>query len=110
MMYQASPVTTTMEVPRMSNRSENREALDVLFHRLVTDFGQKSGEAIIRTIVEELGGLRVSIPDIQDLSREERDRRICASFTGDNYGELALRHGLSRMQIRRIIESERIKR
>lgn len=100
--------TMTME-GRMSNRSENREALDGLFHRLYSEFGRASGEAIIRSIVEELGGLRVSIPDINDLYREERDRRICASFTGDNYEELAIRNGLSWRQIRRIIESERSK-
>jgi Mor family transcriptional regulator len=104
-----------MEVPVMTTKSDNREALDGLYHRLCTDFGEASGLTIIRTITEELGGLRVSIPDLQDLQREERDRRIRALFNGNNYNELAERFTNSRgerlsvRQIRNIIDGERRK-
>ena len=91
-------------------RSDNREALTQLFHRLRTDFGPASGQAIIRTIIEELGGLRVSIPDLNELYREERDTRIRAAFTGHNYEELALRWSLSIRQIRYIIDGEQTRR
>jgi Mor family transcriptional regulator len=105
-----------MEVPVMTTKSDNREALDGLYHRLCTDFGESSGLAIIRTITEELGGLRVSIPDLQDLEREERDRKIRALFNGNNYYELAQRftnakgERLSIRQIRYIIDGVRSKR
>jgi hypothetical protein len=92
---------------RVSTRSENREALEGLFYSLRVDFGQSSGEAIIKTILAHLGGLRVSIPDLEDFCREDRDRRICALFNGNNHDELSARFCLSRMQIRRIIENER---
>jgi len=88
---------------RPGPRSDNREALDRLFHRLRTDFGSSSGQAIIKTIIEELGGLRISVPDLDDLYREERDRQIRAEFNGHNYEELALRRGLSIRHVRHII-------
>ena len=91
-------------------KSENREALKELFHRLCTDFGTASGMAIIKTIVEELGGLRVSIPDLSDLAREERDNKIRAKFNGNNYHELAEIYGpLSIRQVRYIIDGEKTK-
>jgi Mor family transcriptional regulator len=104
-----------MEVPVMTMKSDNREALNGLYHRFCTDFGEASGLVIIRAITEELGGLRVSIPDLQDLQREERDRRIRALFNGNNYSELAERFTNSRgdrlsvRQIRNIIDGERRK-
>ena len=87
-------------------RSENREALDRLFHRLQSEFGETSGRAIIRTILEELGGLRVCIPDLNELYREERDAKIRAAFNGRNYEELAVRWGLSVRRIRYIIDRQ----
>jgi Mor family transcriptional regulator len=91
---------------RPGPRSDNREALDRLFHRLRADFGPASGQAIIKTIIEELGGLRVSIPGLDDLYREERDSRINTAFNGRNYEELAIRWGLSIRQVRYIIDGE----
>jgi Mor family transcriptional regulator len=90
-------------------KSENRAALDGLFQRLCSDFGEASGFSIIKTIVEELGGLRVSIPDLQDLEREERDRRITSLFNGRNYAELGDRFGLSPRQVRHIVDGKRRK-
>ncbi len=58
-------------------------------------------------------GLRVTVPDLHDLFIEERNRRIRAEFTGNNYEELALRFTsrtgthLSVRQIRYIIDGER---
>ncbi len=95
------------------SKYENREALDALFKRLCTDFGQASGEAIMRTIIEELGGLRVSVPDLRELEREERGRRIRARFNGTNYCELAecftnpKGEHLSVRQVRNIVDGER---
>ena len=91
---------------RPGPRSDNREALDQLFHRLRADFGHASGQAIIKTIIEELGGLRVSIPDLDDLYREERDNQIRAAFNGHNYEEISLRWNLSIRQVRYIIDGE----
>lgn len=87
-------------------KSENRDALDTLFHCLCVDFGQSSGEAIIRQIVYHLGGLRVTIPDEKEILREERDRRIRSLFNGCNYNDLAERFGLQARHIRRIIHEE----
>ena len=84
-------------------KSETRDALDSLFHRLCTDFGEASGKTIIRTIIEELGGLRLSFPDMREMSREERDMRVRARFRG-NYEELASNFGLSPRQVRNIIK------
>ena len=87
--------------------SDNREALDHLFHRLHVDFGPSVGEAVIRTIIDELGGIRVTVPDHDEIRREARDRQIRCSFNGQNYEELSLRFGLSRRQIRYIVQEGR---
>lgn len=114
-MQSLQTTTIPMEVPVMTTKSDNREALNGLYHRLCTDFGESSGLAIIRAITEELGGLRVSVPDLQDLQREERDRKIVALFTGNNYKELAERFTNSRgerlsvRQVRNIINEKRRK-
>jgi Mor family transcriptional regulator len=75
----------------------------MLFHRLCADFGEASGKTIIRTIIEELGGLRLSFPNMREMSREERDMRVRARFRG-NYEELASNFGLSPRQVRNIIK------
>jgi Mor family transcriptional regulator len=93
----------------MPKNSDNREALNTLFRRLYVDFGTTSGGAIVRAIVEELGGLRVSVPDLRDLEREERDRRIRVQCNGTNYYALAGRHGITVRQVRNIIDNERRK-
>jgi len=67
-------------------KSETRDDLDRLFHRLCTDFGEASGKTIIRTIIEELGGLRLSFPDMREMSREARDMRVRARFRGNYRG------------------------
>jgi Mor family transcriptional regulator len=85
-------------------KSETRDDLDRLFHRLCTDFGEASGKTIIRTIIEELGGLRLSFPDMREMSREERDMRVRARFRGNNYDELASYFRLSPRQVRNIIK------
>jgi Mor family transcriptional regulator len=85
-------------------KSETRDDLDRLFHRLCTDLGEASGKTIIRTIIEELGGLRISFPDMREILREERDQRVRARFRGNNYDELASYFRLSPRQVRNIIK------
>ena len=84
-------------------KSETRDALNRLSHRLCTDFGEASGKTIIRTLIEELGGLRISFPDEREISRETRDMRVRARFRG-NYDELASDFGLNPRQVRNIIK------
>lgn len=95
-----------------TTKSETREALQEWFRSLITDFGEASGHAIIKSFISFCGGLRISVPDFEDLWREERDRRIRAAFNGVNYTELAERFTnfkgecLSVRQIRYIIDGE----
>jgi len=84
-------------------RGENREMVDHLFKRLIAEHGERVGMSIIRTIILEVGGLRLTIPDIKQLEREERDRKIREKFTGFNCKELGYIYGLSAMQVRRIV-------
>ena len=103
----------TQEVTPMTTTSDNRAALDEWFSALLTDFGSKSGEAIIKSFIAHCGGLRITVPSREDLTREERDRRIRALFNGRNYSELAERFtnskgdALSVRQIRYIIDGDR---
>ncbi len=77
----------TMEGTRMP---KDDKVVFGLFRRIYKKFGEVSGDEIVRTIVHECGGLRVSIPDHQDLYRIERDRKIRALFNGANHRELSL--------------------
>lgn len=84
-------------------QNDNREALHELFSRLHREHGDK-GPDIIKTILEELGGLRLTIPSLKLLYREERNNLIINKFNGVNYKELAILFDLSEEQVRRIIK------
>lgn len=108
MQIQAIPLT---EVPRMP-KNNNHEIVQGLFKQLYATFGEKSGDEVINIIVQEIGGFRVSIPDLKDLNRMERNRKIREQFfseikSGDErervYRILADRWGMSRVQVRRIV-------
>ena len=89
-----------------SGRTENKEMLNALFSRLVTEHGPDIGTRAFRAVIEELGGLQIRIPSVLDLEREERDRRVRQLFDGFNTMELAIRFGLSTRQIRRIVRTQ----
>ena len=62
----------------------------------------------MQKFILELGGLRISFPDLADLladlQREERDRRIrLLADKGIGFIELGIRFSLSETQIRRIV-------
>ena len=56
----------------------------------------------------------VSVPSRDELiriaTRIDRDAQIWTEFDGRNYAELAVRHGLTTRQVRRIVERERRER
>lgn len=85
---------------------DSREAVYGFFKRIYSTFDEKSGDEIINIFIQELGGLRVSIPDHGDLYRIERNKKIRAKFIGNNHKELALLFGLSAIQIRRILQNK----
>ena len=87
-------------------RMDNREMLSQCFQRFCHEFGEASGQKIIKVIIEELGGLRVTIPDVKVLCREERDRKIRAYFNGVNHKEIAIRYQISESQVRRILNDK----
>ena len=86
-------------------RSGNQEAVEELFGRLQREFGNMA-PTIIKVMVETVGGLRLTFPDLQDLYRAERNRRIRNEFTGFNYEELAIKYRLKRLQVRRILTKQ----
>lgn len=77
-----------------------------LFLSLIRIFGEKTGKAIAATIVEELGGLRVSIPDVVSFERQERNKKIVSLLGKERYSNLAMRFSLSRNHISRIARKE----
>jgi len=83
-------------------RSGNQEAVEELFGRFQREFGNMA-PLIIKVMVETVGGLRLTFPDLQDLYRSERNRRLQNEFTGFNYEELAIKYRLKCRQVRRII-------
>ncbi len=88
-------------------RSGNQEAVEELFICLQREFGNMAPQ-IVQTLVRCVGGLRLTFPDLQDLYRAERNRRIRNEFTGFNYEELAIKYRLKRLQVRRIITKQAV--
>lgn len=91
-------------MPEVCEMSNNSRAVDELFRRIIAEYGEVSGWAIIKTIVSESGGQRLYIPDQDELYRRERNGKIRAAFNGANIKELALLWGLSPYRIRCIID------
>jgi Mor family transcriptional regulator len=83
-------------------RQENSEAVAQLFDRLHTEFGRLA-PAIIRVLVESVGGCRLTFPDLNDLYRAERNRRIRIEFIGNNYEELAIKYGVGVRTVRKVL-------
>ncbi len=83
-------------------RSEHHEVIEQLFDRLHGEFGRLAPQ-IIQVMVECIGGCRLTFPDLQNLYRTERNRRIKNEFRGNNIEELALLYRLKPRQVRNIV-------
>ncbi len=83
-------------------RHEHQEIIAQLFDRLHREFGRMAPQ-IIQVMVECVGGCRLTFPDLQDLYRAERNKRICHEFNGGNLEELALKYRLKPRQVRYIL-------
>lgn len=55
------------------------------------------------SIAIELGGTQIYIPRMLPHKLSERNQQIYREFRGDNYAQLARKHGLSTVQIRKIV-------
>lgn len=86
-------------------RTGNSDVIQEVFIRLNQEFGNLAPQ-IIRVLVGCMGGVRLTFPDLEDLYRQERNRRIKNEFTGFNYEELAIRYRLKCRQVRRIVQAE----
>ncbi len=53
-----------------------------LAQRYKNKFGTDLGARIQRILIEELGGIRITIPDLWEIAKEESNMRIQATFTG----------------------------
>lgn len=84
------------------DRDYNRQAIEEAFRTLYQNYGELAPR-IINDLVICFGGLRITFPDLQDLYREERNRKIRNEFTGFNYEELAIKYRLKCRQVRRIV-------
>lgn len=98
---------TTMEVPGMS-KGNNRKVLLGLFEDICEEYGEIHGEKIISKFINHCGGLRLRIPDYDDLYRLGRDRLIKKQFLKGNISVTALmsQWNLSRSQILKIVNEE----
>jgi hypothetical protein len=90
----------------MPQRNDSKEALRRWFYRVQNEFGQASGQAIIKSFIEECGRCRLSVPDMQNLNRQARDERMRYLFWVKKYSyeQLSINFdGLCIPQVRRIV-------
>ena len=85
---------------------KGQDLITRIVERLHQEFGPKQTVYIIRALAEEIGGVRISFPDLDDLYRMERDQRITTEYNGANLHELAQRYRLHHTQVRRIVCSQ----
>lgn len=81
----------------------NHRELEELYHRLCMVSAPLTPPAVIKVIIQTLGGSRISIPTLKYLERIERNKQIRNAFYGGNYRELATRFGLTENMIRRVV-------
>jgi len=56
------------------------------------------------SLAVEFGGTQPYIPRTLPHKLSERNRQIYGEFRGDNYAQLARKHGLTEVQIRKIVQ------
>jgi Mor family transcriptional regulator len=83
----------------------NLEMLWRLRCRLAREFGEASAREIMRKFLFELKGMRLTFPDLEDITREERYRKIRSEFKGD-YKETATRWGMSIPGVKKIVRGK----
>lgn len=80
--------------------------LEQFFQQVERRFGEVMAGQFIELMVQELGGLRLRVPDLEALQLRTIRRRVKIEFRGTNHQELALRYGRSVSQIRRYLREE----
>lgn len=84
---------------------ESMEAIERLFDRFNRDLGPLAEKAK-SALVAELGSMRLTIPSMKVLEREQRNRRVCLEFKGNNIPELAERYDMSQRGIRKVLSAQ----
>lgn len=87
--------------------SIDRNPVMLLFKRINKELCPEVATAVIRMIIEELGGLQVTIPSYETIWLLERNSKIRKEYNGKNLQELKERFGISKKQIRRILKDKR---
>ena len=83
------------------------------FRSVAEQFGEEIADGVMLLIASRHGNQQIRIPDLEDIWRETRDRRIQLEFNETNYEELGIKyHGkdgkaLSVTQVRRIVVGKR---
>lgn len=86
------------------NRRQSQVLFDDLRASLIQMLGEEAGEAAYKLIIDQLGGMRVSVPDIREYSKLRRNERIRRAFRDtSDVTSLADRFGLSAMTIYRVV-------
>lgn len=85
---------------------ESMEAIERLFRRFERDLGPLAEKAKLALVVE-LGSMRLTVPSLQTLEREQRNQRVCLEFKGNNIPELSERYSMSQRCIRKVLSAQR---
>lgn len=54
-----------------------------------------------------IGGIPIYLPKIESLLAGPRDRQIMQEFTGYNYGDLAIKYGVTEAWVRHLVSKDR---
>lgn len=96
----------TTEAPM--TKGNNRKVLLGLFEELCDEYGNTQGEKIILKFITHCGGLRIRVPDHEEIYRMGRDRLIRKQYLKGNVTitSLMAQWDLSRPQVLKIVNEE----
>jgi len=76
-------------------------------HSISGAIATSAAAEVAELVRDHWGGQSIYVPFGLALKTRHRDLKIYADFTGENYKELARKHGVSEMRIRQIVSAVR---
>ena len=67
------------------------------------EIARDQGIEMVKYLVEVFGGAMLYIPTLKNVEKRIRCRKIIAEFNGSNCSSLAVRYGMSRRQVEKVV-------
>lgn len=79
---------------------------DIAAEQLPSDMqeiARDQGIDFVRYLVEAFGGAMIYVPTLRNVEKRIRNQRILNEYNGQNSSTLAVRYGISRRQVEKVV-------